>query len=136
MKTPRELLLNRHAAANRKLDAIRAQVLAAESGDPIGNRQSAIGNFWRSLLWPHPKAWAGLAAVWVVIIGVNLSLREPAPVVAQRTAPPAPQIMAALQEQKRMLAELTDSTPPAEAVPPKDFKPRPRSQARRETMSA
>jgi hypothetical protein len=27
----------------------------------------------RQFLWPHPYAWAGVAAVWVVIAGLNFS---------------------------------------------------------------
>src|SRR6185503_16798594 len=27
--------------------------------------------WWREWLWPSPQAWAGLAAVWLVILGLN-----------------------------------------------------------------
>src|ERR1017187_941802 len=40
-----------------------------------------------TLLWPHPTAWAGLAAVWLVILGVNLTTREASTVVSKRAAP-------------------------------------------------
>ena len=29
--------------------------------------------FFRALLWPHPAAWAALAAVWAAILVLNLS---------------------------------------------------------------
>ncbi len=29
-----------------------------------------------AVLWPNPKAWAGLAAIWIVILAVNFSLRD------------------------------------------------------------
>ena len=33
------------------------------------------------LLWPHPKAWAGLAAVWILILAVDFSMRDAKPVM-------------------------------------------------------
>jgi len=150
MKTPREILLNRHTSATPKLDAIREQVIADEcevtignpflrSGATEGRRQSAIGNpsaFWRAWLWPHPKAWAGLAAVWVVIFGLQLAARDAAPALAQSSATLSPQAVATLQEQRRLLAELIDQSAPVEAAPRKSFPPRPRSEARREILDA
>ena len=140
MKTPRELLLNRHAAANAKLDAIRKETIAAECGGETRNSKLEIrsaGAFWRALFWPHPRAWAALAAVWLAIIAIDLSLREPSPpALARRPQAPAPQVLAALKEQKRLLAELLGSAPPAEAVPVGGVAPRPRSEGRIESVVA
>ena len=44
MKTPRELLLNRHAAANAKLDAIRKETIAAECGGETRNSKLETRN--------------------------------------------------------------------------------------------
>jgi hypothetical protein len=84
-----------------------------------------------ALLWPRPVAWAGLAAVWLVILGLNVSTREASPRVARHASPLSPQVLVAFQEQARVLAELIGprERPVAE---PKTLLPRPRSERRRE----
>src|SRR5436190_23565916 len=53
-------------------------------------------------LWPHPTAWACLAAVWFVVLSLNFISREPArPDVARKAAPPSPQMREMLQQQER-----------------------------------
>jgi len=80
-----------------------------------------------TLLWPHPKAWAGLAAVWILIFAVNFSIRDKAPVMAEKAAPPSPEVIAELRQQQRMLAELIGSSQAREADLPR-FLPQPRSE--------
>src|SRR5205085_5150088 len=36
-----------------------------------------------NLLWPSPAAWAGLGAIWLVILGVNASTNEKSTMVAR-----------------------------------------------------
>jgi hypothetical protein len=81
----------------------------------------------RDLLWPHPRAWAGLAAVWVLIFAVDFSMRDTSPVVAEKATPPSPEVIVELKQQQRMLAELIGSSQPRAAEPPK-FLPLPRSE--------
>jgi hypothetical protein len=92
---------------------------------------------WRavltSLFWPHPRAWAGLAAVWILILAVDFSLRDPAPVMAEKSAPSSPEVMVELRQQQRLLVELMGSSQTREAEPPK-FVPRPRT-ARAEILT-
>ena len=57
---------------------------------------------WRYWLWPSPRLYAGLAAAWALIIGIQIGIREPGPV----SAPPAPETRTALAEQRHLLAEL------------------------------
>ena len=45
---------------------------------------STINHQLSTLLWPHPKAWAGLAAVWVFIFAVNFSMRDKSPGIAEK----------------------------------------------------
>ena len=80
-----------------------------------------------NLLWPHPKAWAGLAAVWILIFAVDFSMRDKTPVVAEKSAPPSPEVIVELKQQQRMLAELIGSSQARDAEPPK-FLPQPRSE--------
>lgn len=80
----------------------------------------------REWLWPHPIAWAGLAAAWVIILGL-FAAAEPAP----RIDRPATRSLAAFaanrQLQQALLSELSDS--PAAASTP--AAPAPRSPADR-----
>ena len=79
MKTPREVLLSRHAKVELRLDAIRRAVVAehvvpTRQADRRGSRRP----WWRALVelfWVDRRVWAGLAAVWLVILGLNLGSR-------------------------------------------------------------
>jgi len=79
-----------------------------------------------SLLWPHPKAWAGLAAVWILIFAVDFSIRDKTPVLAEKSAPPSPEMVAELKQQQRLLAELIGARE-MQDIEPQKFSPRPRS---------
>ena len=59
-----------------------------------------------TLLWPHPKAWAGLAAVWILIFAVNLSTRDTSPAVAEKLSRPSSEVVVELRQQRLLLAEL------------------------------
>ena len=87
---------------------------------------------WRTtlanLFWPHPKAWAGLAAVWILIFAVDFSIRDKTPVVAEKSAPPSPEMVAELKQQQRMLAELIGARDTGDADRSKPLAPRPRSE--------
>jgi hypothetical protein len=80
-----------------------------------------------TILWPHPKAWAGLAAVWILIFAVDFSMRDTSPVVAEKAAPPSPEVIVELKQQQRMLAELIGSSQARDAELPR-FLPQPRSE--------
>lgn len=89
---------------------------------------SSTLHFLSSLLWPHPKAWAGLAAVWFFIFAVNFSTREPSPKMAGKSAPPSPEMLVELRKQQRLLAELAGPREPQDADRPRIFVPRPRGE--------
>ncbi len=91
---------------------------------PTLNWRTALLN----LLWPHPRAWAGLAAVWVFIFVVNFSMRDKAPVLAGKCSPPSPEMVAELKQQQRMLAELIGACDASDADRSKSLAPPPRSQ--------
>jgi hypothetical protein len=75
----------------------------AEAGH---SRLSTINQKLSTLLWPHPKAWAGLAAVWVCIFALNFSMRDKPVVLAAKASFSSPEVMAELKQQQKMLAEL------------------------------
>jgi len=90
-------------------------------------------SWWRELLWPCPQAWAGLAAVWLLILGLNAATREPARVAKTAHASPPREVLMALREQRRLFVELVEPFPPAEQV--KTFIPRPRSEISHRTVT-
>ena len=98
----------------RKLpDDWRAEILAVAT--PV--RAAATVNglaLWRArlteLFWPHPKAWAGLAAAWGIIFLLNLSTTDRAPVLAEKSAAPSPDVIEQLHHQQVMFAELVGTT--------------------------
>ena len=143
MKTPREILFERHRQAEPKLDAVRRKVLAAlpasGSADALQPRrseglliQAVLRRAWLELIWPSRRAWAGMAALWLGLLAANLEMKAafgPAPAV--RPAP-AREMMLAVEEQRRLLAELLQPAgPPTVQVP----RPNPRPRSERPALS-
>jgi hypothetical protein len=112
----------------------RAQILADCRGSKVEDR--AQEQFWLStlvsrlptVLWPHPKAWAGLAAIWIFIFALNFSMRDETQTVAVKSAPPSPEVVAELKQQQRLFAELIGANDLRDADRQKLFSPRPRSE--------
>jgi hypothetical protein len=139
MKTPREILLARHRAAEPKLDAIRQEVVNAAADvnrrkPPVqeltfvATLANAIRIPFRELVWPSRRTWAALATVWILIFAVNFSMRDPSPVVA-RKSPPAAEMIVAWRQQQQLMAELNGAPAvPAEAEREKTFMPKPRTE--------
>jgi hypothetical protein len=88
--------------------------------------RAATRGWWRELLWPCPQAWAGLAAVWVVILLLDLTSHDAVPVAKSSKSTPAPEFLMALREHRRLLGELIGSR--SVATPPKSPEPGPRSE--------
>ena len=134
MKTPREVLLAQHRAVENKLDAIRNEVVAqcrdarrAATPKRRGNGAAAFPILlWRELIVPSRRIWTGLVAVWVLIMTVNFSLRDPGqPDMAKA---PAPEMMSFQEQQKLVNELLADRFVPVDLDRPKTFTPRPRSE--------
>jgi hypothetical protein len=81
-----------------------------------------------TLFWPSPAAWTGLVAVWILILAVDFSIRDKTPVVAEKYAPPPPQVIVELRQQQRLLAELMGPRDAGDADRLKSLVPRPRSE--------
>lgn len=119
----------------------RSEILsAALAAEKATVRPSVVRSPWyvavgRELLfsvWPNSKVWAGLAAVWSVIIALNFCMRDtdaaPAPVAAEKAAPATPERIAELREQQRMFAELAGLNTAPDMDRPKNRPLQPHSQ--------
>lgn len=114
----------------------RAEILAATRGaQPVPRAARRAPHAWLStishqfsaLLWPHPKAWAGLAAVWVLIFVMNFSMGDAWPRLAAKSAPPSAEVIVELKMQQRLFAELVGTYEAPDADRRKIFSPKPRS---------
>ena len=139
MKTPREILLERHQAAAPKLDAIRQSAVAAVcdrriSTDSVRERrsQTAATMIWRiiwcELIFPCRRTWAGLVAVWIALFIFNVSQRDPSELAARKLPPPSPEAILAWRQQEKLLAELIGPSGTGDAERRKIFLPKPRTE--------
>jgi hypothetical protein len=117
-----EILDAARRAGGHQLSTLRSKA-NAEDGSTINSQPTS---WWRELLWPCPQAWAGLAAAWVLILAVNLATGEPVQVATAQGTPPAREVLMALKERRRLLAELAG--PNVQVEPQKPLVPRPRSE--------
>jgi hypothetical protein len=101
----------------------------------LPNWLSTLNSQLSTLLWPHPKAWAGLAAVWILIFAVDFSVQDKSPVMAGKSVPPSPEVIVELKQQQRLLAELMGPRDKSDADGSKSFVPQPRSEQRFEIMA-
>jgi hypothetical protein len=83
--------------------------------------------WWREWLWPSPQAWAGLAAVWMVIVGLNATAPTEPGAVAKRSPTPSVEVDSTLAAQRRELARLLDNNF-SEPTPAPKSPPGPRSE--------
>ena len=114
------------------LQAARANIPTAVSG-----RESELLTGWRALLARIPLAWGAVAALWLVILGVNSFMAGPAIATIASTSAPAPRDAMTVWNLQRtgesLLANrLTDGPDlvPFQAQP--TAPPRPRSDRRRD----
>lgn len=150
MKTLREVLLEKHQAVEPKLDAIRKQVnagLAAGTTDaPVRSKQMARGwqrdasayqIGWRQFLWSLRWHVAGLSAVSLVVLVLNIDhTPDLTRGMTRRSAPSPQQLLAALRENQRQLRELI-AAPASEPTPePPKLTPSPRSEIRPFSVAA
>lgn len=140
MKIPREILLHQHQAIDAKLNQIRREVIGQMEKLPVAPNEwpplGALLLLWRELIWPCRRTWAGLVAVWLVLLTLQLASRDPAEVATRTTPPPSPEVMMVLRQQQLLLAELVERSESRAADKPKTVPPRPRSQGRDEMWKA
>ena len=109
----------------------REDILSAAHAAAVSGRNSfdARPSWISILLWPSPKAWAGLASVWILIFAVNFTTRDEAPATqAKCEKPPSPEVLLVLKQQQQLRAELVGFAEPRDAERPKTLLLRPRSE--------
>ncbi len=123
-------------------DEWRAEILRiAESShpstpDPRPSFLSTINHHLSTLLWPHPKAWAGLAAVWILIFSLHVTSRDSVPRLADNAHAPTAEIVLNFRDQEKILAELIDNNEMPAADRPKRLPAQPHSERRETTARA
>ena len=139
MKTPREILFERHRQAEPRLDKVRQQALASVEALRQGRREgvlnSSVNNvesgilkkIWLELIWPSRRAWAGIAVLWLVLLAANLGLKATATSAPAARSVHRGELVQAFEERRRLLAELLAPAKPQPPEPPRPG-PRPRSQ--------
>lgn len=124
MKTPRELLLQKHNGASAKLDAIRRaivdQALPATSEE---SPQKSAGNFltllWQAIVLPAPRIWSSFAAIWLAIAILNFITSSSNAPHVRMASQPGENAVATLIENQRFLAELIRTPEQPAAEPPR-----------------
>jgi len=137
MKTPREILFQRHQATGPKLDAIRKAVVAS-----VYDRRTHLPAVtdrryhWREFLISLRWHLAGMATAWLVIVLLNLNIGQAtnlASAIPRAKIPPPQIILAALRENRRELLEVIQPSESREVRPTKLF---PRSERPYEILAA
>jgi hypothetical protein len=149
MKTPHEILLARHKAVEPKLDDIRLDVVAELNNKDSASRMaretrslldrllfSFLGCpevLWRELIWPSRRIWAALAAVWLLILAANFTMRDRSEIKMAKS-PLSPKVIMAFRQQQQLLSELIGPDDRPMAEPSKTYSPRPASERRLELL--
>jgi hypothetical protein len=113
-------------------EEILSEARAAAGSDRREQRErsfwflASVRSIFASWLWPNPRAWGGLAAVWLALLIFHLASREPAPrQLAGPPVPPSPQMRELLRQQEQLFAELVG---PLGVPDTKRTAPQPRSE--------
>lgn len=77
---------------------------------------------WRSWFWPAPRAWAALAACWVVLLAVQLFVGAPAATAVAQVD--TPRLALALEAKRRALMDLDVAVVAQQAKPAAPHLPR------------
>jgi hypothetical protein len=127
MKTPREVLFQRHHSAGAKLDRLREKVVAGlETGPYPEVEEPRPTSFLRNLILPLRWHLAGLSVAWVIVALLNTDSSSDVATPGQVQAQPR-HLLTEVQENRRRIFELVESPPAEPAAIPPNFIPRRRS---------
>jgi hypothetical protein len=85
-----------------------------------------LGSQFSALLWPSPKAWVSLGAIWLLLLMVNTFTHDTSSITPEISRPARESILA-WREQERLLRELLAPDEIRVADKPKSVVPQPRS---------
>jgi hypothetical protein len=108
----------------------RQQILANAASD-VAVRPSLISIIHSqisALLWPSPKAWIGLAGVWVLIFAIQFESRNHTPMVAMVSKPSRTEAVITFKDQQKILAELMNNSEPRDVDRPRHIPNQPHSE--------
>ena len=127
MKTPRQLFLEHHRSAEPSLDAIRQRVVADLTPHVPRPSVGVMTLLWTELILPCRRVWAGLAAVWVVILALDFQMSDGTP--GSGSVESATQaLLVVRQEDRRIIEDLIEVR--AQPMPAPTAPQRPRSETR------
>lgn len=90
----------------------------------------AVFRDWaHEVFWPWRRVWAGLAAVWILLLAANVSMHNPSQAVAAKSDL-TPEMIQAWRQQEQFLAELIGPNETRATAPPKTFLLQPSSERR------
>ena len=101
----------------------RDEILAA-ARDPSIPAPSPFASRFSAWLWPHPIAWAGLGAAWLVILGLNLATGPTPAETATASSAYSREALLELREQQVLLTRLIFPPAHPDAEPPEPADPR------------
>jgi anti-sigma factor RsiW len=105
------------------------RLVRAEQSEAPVTLASMAEPWWRAWLWPNTQFYAGLAAVWAVMLTFHLLTLEGGARAPQIPVSPSPEVMRVLAEQRRELAEMLGrDTMPLVAPPGEPGPSRPQSR--------
>jgi hypothetical protein len=140
MKTPREILLEKHRTAASKLDTIRERTLARLAEPPKRKWSGEESSFsLRDVIFSLRWHLAGMGTVWLIVALLNLNAGHSPGLMAavpRGKIPSAQIIMASLRENRRELLQMIQSPDAHDAGPQRLIPPQPRSQRRYENLTA
>ena len=105
-------------------------VQAAGGPEPVRRLTLAMAfrDWWQDVIWSCRRIWAGLAAVWVVLLVVNLSGRDHSQTLAWKSSPPSSEMIMTFRQQESLLTELIGPSGSGEVERQKTFLPKPRTE--------
>ena len=111
MKTPRELLMERHRSMEPRLDAVRAAALSAVLRNqapelPPRDTRPLVVQWILSLRWHL----AGISSAWIVIAVANHDVTTTPQFASEQAPPPVARRLETLRENRRQLAELLNGS--------------------------
>ncbi len=102
--------------------AWRQEILAtARDASLLSESSEAVSRAGWGELWPTPWAWAGVASLWLVILGLNVATNAAAPTEAIASMPISPQALQLVWAEREQLwrdAALPSEPSPAATTPP------------------